>query len=221
MKTSAVPAAAAAILAVSLSSCASSSPRTSVDFSDNYRFAGSLSGVRVDAQLVGDPGRAPFRVVFEIENGREEEIALVPAASLASYNERERTITLSLGAEVPDSYEMIVERVRPGERRRFTATADAGRSGLTNPRLRQAARFVRVRLTYLRQLDGFEIDQADPQRSSIRVTDALLPVWLERNESLFTNVLPFQAVAGGGAGPSAERRGPTGFHPVGPRSPIR
>lgn len=205
--TAAGPLATAAILAVTLNSCASSLPRdASVDFSDNYRFAGSLDGVRVDAQILGQSRGSSFRVVYEIENRREDDIALVPEASLASYSDLERTITLSLGAEVPRE-EMILERIRPGERRRFTTTTRASETTTAHPRIRQAARFVRVKLIYLRQLEGLDLNREDDERSAVRITDSVLPRWLERNASLVTNALPFRSRSGPAA-TGADRRGP-------------
>lgn len=210
MSHNGVSTAATALLAVTLCSCSSASTQSTIDYQDNYRFAGSLSGVRVNAQLIGDTGRLPLSVVYEIENGRDHEIAVVTGVAHASYSEPDRTLVLNVGAEIPESENMLVERIRPGEKRSFTSTAALGSA--PNPRLRQAARFVKVKLIYLRGLAGFNVEEHETGRASIRVTDAAFPHWLEKNESLTTNALPLARAASSGSRAGAEHRYPA-FRP--------
>lgn len=180
---------ATTILASSLLSCSSAGTPAGVDFENQYRFAGTHDGVRVDAQIVGSAARLPFRLVYEVENQRENEIALVPDASIASYDSDNRTITVRLGAEIPESEQMLVARIRPGERRTFNVVAHAAPGG-GGRGLLDAARFVRLQLTYLREVEPFGPVPEGDELERVQVSDTTLPVWLENNERLVTNALP-------------------------------
>lgn len=187
---SSATAASAAILTITLLGCASSGKVPSIDFEDNYRFAGSLSGVRMDAQLLGDASSWPLHLVYEVENARDGDIIVATGSAVMSYDERQRTLTVSLGAEVPAGDEVQVERISPGERKRFTVSASPEVGVPIAPRMRQAARFVKVRLTYLREAGGFALQRSEGSKLVVRVSDATLPRWLEQNESFTTNALP-------------------------------
>ena len=185
---------ATTVLATGLVACTSAGPPAGVDFDDHYRFAGTQAGVRVDAQIVGSASDLPLRLVYEVENHRSEEIAIVTDASMSSYDPLSRTVTVSLGAEVPEGEHVQVTRIRPGERRTFTAIAH--RTGSTTRMgTSGTARFVRLQLTYLRNLTRFEVIAGEGSQANIQVSEAVLPAWLETNERLMTNTLPL----GGGS----------------------
>lgn len=177
---------ATTVFATTLVSCSSAGVPAGVDFENHYRFAGTRQGVRVDAQIVGSAAQLPFRLVYEVENQRTEEIAIVPDASLTSYDHQSRTITVRLGAEIPESEEMLVARIRPGERRRFSVAATPGSAR----GLHRTARFIQVQLTYLREVESFQPLTAEGDLEVVRVGDAVVPRWLEQNERLVTNALP-------------------------------
>lgn len=193
----ALPVLTGSILSLTLLSCTTADAPLTVDLKDAYRFAGTSSGVRVDARIVSAGASGlPFNLVYEVENRRSEPIAIAPGSTVASFDSREGIITVRLGAEIPELDEMIVTTILPGERKRFTAVARAQWAAPADPRLRTAARMVRLKLNFLRGLEGFKVREQDRERYAIAVDDAALPRWLESNESLLTNTLPIGWTAG-------------------------
>ncbi len=76
----------------------------SINMDDPRRTVGREDNVRIDAQLVQDtvsPG-TPIGVAYQIQNLSAAPVAIADKVASATYDQDSRTITLSIGSEVPD-----------------------------------------------------------------------------------------------------------------------
>ena len=80
----------------------------SIDMDDPRRTVGREDNVRIDAQLVQDtvsPGSV-IGIAYQIENLSAAPVAVAAKVASATYDQDTRTITLSIGSEVPDDGKM-------------------------------------------------------------------------------------------------------------------
>src|SRR5687768_200745 len=93
-----------------------------IDMDDPRRAVGRENGVRVDAQILQDtvsPG-TPVGVVFQIQNLSDSQIAVADKLVNASYDADSQTITLGIGAEVPEDGKLPrMVTIEPGEKKLF------------------------------------------------------------------------------------------------------
>lgn len=185
---------AAAAIATFLTTAAQAA---SIDMNDPRRSVGRQDDVRIDAQLVTDtvsPG-SPVGVTWQIQNFTDTAVAVATRVVDASYDEDSRTITLTIGSEVPQDGNMpAMVLVAPGEKKVFRAaatpaiTAAALRTGGGQPR------YVQVKVSILRDLEPFialirsQVPNAKPQQLS----DELFERWFESTETILLNTLPVQ-----------------------------
>jgi hypothetical protein len=172
---------------------------------DPRRTVGREDNVRVDAQLVQDtvsPG-SPIGVTYQIENSSSTPIALADKVSDASYDADSRTITVSIGSEVPSDGRMPhVVTVAPGEKKLFRTgvtlalSAAATRSSLAPPR------YVQIKVSILRNLAPFAQLIARQTGPAQTLPDDLYDRWFESNDTIFLNAVPVHFAA---------RRNPGGF----------
>ena len=199
-------------LALVFTGCAS----TAVDMTEPRRVVGTESSVRVDAQIVGEqvtPG-ARLPITWEITNQRSTAIAIADLIPETSYDAEANTFTVTIGSEVPGNQLLprLIE-IRPGQKQSFSGTATlrviAPPRG-TDPLRPPPASEIRLKVNFLgetepfRQLIGLkENGIADPT-----LADALFPLWLERNEVVYTNSVPMRWVARQNTftGPAPRRR---------------
>lgn len=192
MKSSRVLLAAVAAIAISTTA----SPAARIDMNDPRRALGREDDVRVDAQLVRDtvsPG-SPIGVTYQIQNFTDEPVAIAHRVSDASYDLDSRTITLSIGAEVPvdgNMPEMIT--IAPGEKKVLTAAAipSLGAQAI-RPAARATPRFVQVKVTILRGLQAFKslLERQAQTSAPQELPDELFDRWFENSNSIFLNALP-------------------------------
>lgn len=166
------------------------------------RIVGTESSVRLDAQVSADdvaPG-AQIPIKYEITNQRANPIAVAELLPEMSYDPESHTFTVSIGAEVPGN--VMLPRlvlIEPGEKKSFSTSA---RVVHALPR-RSAGQFelppaaFRLKLNFLGDTEPFraligikEVAVADAQ-----LADVLFPLWLERNEVVYTNTIPMRWVA--------------------------
>lgn len=164
------------------------------------RVVGTQNSVRFDAELVGDEVRSGGHVpiTYAITNQRSESIAVADLIPETSYDPETQTITVGIGSEVPGM--LLLPRllvIAPGEKKTFTTSA---RMALALPRRLDAKPTspvlqLRLKLNFLGDTSGdfqtligiSERSIADP-----KLADALFPLWLERNEVVYTNTVPMR-----------------------------
>src|SRR5439155_25836851 len=74
-----------------------------VDFKDPRRALGREGNVRIDAELAEDTvsANAPINVTYQIENLSNATVAVADKILDATFDLDSRTVTLSIGSEVP------------------------------------------------------------------------------------------------------------------------
>src|SRR6266849_5953386 len=79
-----------------------------VDFKDPRRALGREDDIRVDAQIAQDTvsSSSPISVTYQIENLTSEPIAVADRICDSSFDADTQTITISIGAEVPQGTAM-------------------------------------------------------------------------------------------------------------------
>lgn len=178
-----------------LGGCASTA---TVDMEEPRRVLGTENNVRIDAQIFGEElsESARIPITYDITNQRSETIAIADLIPEASYDPDTQTVTVSIGSEVP-GHEFLPRLITipPGEKRTFDAVARV--SIMTTRTATPTTRFpnaLRLKLNFLGDTSRFEQLIAIPERAlrSPQLAEELFPIWLERNETLFTNALPMR-----------------------------
>jgi hypothetical protein len=140
-------------------------------------------------------------VTYQIQNLGAAPVAVAPKVIAASYDADSRTITLSVGAEVPEDGKMpqVVE-IAPGETKVFRGGAIPALS-LASLRIAHAMPgFVQVKVSILRDVASFSaVNSGQP------LTDAQFDQWFEANDTIFLNTIPVRFSAGSANEQSAER----------------
>lgn len=202
------------VLTFTIALSATAAHAATIDMDDPRRSLGREGDVRIDAQLVRDtvsPG-TPIGYTYQIQNLSAAPVAIAHKVMDASYDEDTRTITLSVGSEVPpdgDMPQMIL--IQPGEKKVLQA---AGTPPMNANALRSTfavvPRYVQVKVAILRDVAPFlELIQTQDGRTKRRLPDALFEKWFECNDSIFLNAVPVQYTRPQHA--DAEQRGARGF----------
>ena len=164
------------------------------------RVVGSERSVRVDAEIradeVGAGGRIP--ITYEITNQRASTIAVADMVPEASYDADSDTITVTIGSEVPG--EMLLPRlisIAPGEKKAFTAVARVAappRTTSPDPRLARPSAALRLKVNFLGDVEPFRelLDIPEKAVADAKRADELFPLWIERNEVVYTGTLPMR-----------------------------
>jgi hypothetical protein len=169
-----------------------------IDMDDPRRALGREGNVRVDAQLLRDfvtPGM-PIGFTYQIENLSTSAVAIAHKVTDASYDEDSRTISVTVGSEVPPDGNMpLVVLIAPGEKKVLHAAATAPVSaGQVKSSLGATPRFVQLKVAILRDLRPFqaliEKQSAQNVRVKQRLTDAQFEQWFDSNDTIFLNTVP-------------------------------
>lgn len=185
----------AATLAVGHASAAA------IDMDDPRRALGSEGAVRVDAQILQEtvsPGSS-IGVTYQIVNGSDSAVAVADRVASASFDSETGTITLAIGAEVPDHGRMpLLTVIKPGETKVFSVGATPPingavvRAGLTPPRQ------VQVKVSILRDLAPFEnLITRSTGAAAPALSDEQFDRWFESNDTIFLNTVPVRFAARG------------------------
>src|SRR5256885_1598109 len=140
-----------ATVALSALLIAAAAQAAKVDMRDPRRAVGREDDVRVDAELAQDSVTAhtTVGVVYQIQNLTQAPIAFADKVSDASFDPETQTITVSLGAEVPDGATMPhLVVIAPGEKKTFRG---GGAVNIVTPNVRApwtpVPRFVQIKVT--------------------------------------------------------------------------
>ena len=171
-----------------------------VDMNEPRRLVGTESSVRVDAEFRAEeirPG-APVTFTYEITNQRTDAIAVADIIPVTTYDSETRTITVNIGTEVPG--QQLLPRlipIAPGEKKTFNGSARMTFAMQTqtsaDPRTRVPAS-LRIKVNFLGDTKPFAELLNIPEKAvaDAKRADELFPVWLERNEAVYTNAIPMR-----------------------------
>ena len=166
-----------------------------VDLEEPRRVLGRESDVRIDAQIFQEKvgTGTSVRLTWEIENLRDEPIAVADMVPSVSYDEIERTLVINLGSEVPgNNLVPRLIRIESGEKRAFDGAAKVNIHLPMPGPMTQYPRLMQVRLSFLSPVGPFEELMGIPEISIAdrALADRLFPQWVEANETIRTNSIP-------------------------------
>jgi hypothetical protein len=187
----------------------------SIDMDDPRRTVGREDDVRIDAQLIQDtvsPGSS-IGIAWQIENLSTTPVAVADKLSDASYDADSRTITVSIGSEVPPAGKMPhLVTVEPGQKKVFRTGVTAALGGAASRSTLAPPRYVQIKVSILRDLVPFAQLIARQTRSEQPMPDELFDRWLDANDTILLNAVPVRFAprrsTGGFAG--ADQRGMSG-----------
>jgi hypothetical protein len=189
-----------------------------VDMRDPRRAVGREDDIRVDAQLAQDSvsSHATLCVTYQVENLTSTPIAIADKVSDASYDPDTQTITVALGAEVPNGATMPhLVVIASGETKTFRG---GGSVNIVTPSVRSpwtpVPRFVQIKVTVLRDVKAFAalIDQQNKTAAAPPLSNDAFDHWVDSVGSVFLNAIPVRwdgNTKNGGV--DAEQAGPGGF----------
>ncbi len=186
------------------------------------RIVGTENSVRVDAQVSAEqvaPG-AFIPITYEITNQRAAAIAVAELIPETTYDPETHMFTVTIGSEVPGN-ELLprLVSIAPGEKKSFSAMARViyvrtPRS--TDSQLGAAPAEFRLKVNFLGDTEPFQelIGIKEVAVANPKLADALFPLWLERNEVVYTNAIPMRwAPRARDSGDALERRPPARRRP--------
>jgi hypothetical protein len=182
---------------------AAAASAAAIDMDDPRRALGREGDVRVDAQIIQEvvsPG-SPIGVTYQIENLTSTPVGIAHRIAAASYDSDTQTITLAIGAEVPQDGRMPhMVMIGPGEKKVLTAGATPALTAAI-VRTGGAPRLVQIKVSILRNTEPFAavIARQDP-RNGIVLSDEQFEKWFESNDTIFLNSVPVRYSPRGGAG---------------------
>lgn len=186
---------------------------TDVDMAEPRRVVGTENAVRVDAQVIGEEVRSGSHIpiTYVITNQRPTPIAIADLIPETTFDEESYTFTVNIGAEIPGN--ALLPRlvtVAPGEKKTFSTKARMQfirKPQSLDPRTHRQAAF-RIKVNFLGDTAPFRqlLDIKENAVADPKLADALFPVWLEKNEVVYTNAIPMKWGAREDAVSPAERR---------------
>lgn len=171
-----------------------------VDMEEPRRIVGTESNVRVDAQIPTENLSYSQRLVirYDITNMRPNPIAVADIVPEATFDPETRMVTIAIGSEVPG--ERLVPRliaIAPGEKKSFTSSTQvtinlppsAGYSPFARP-----PNALRVKVNFLGDTEPFAklLSMTEKAVDDRRLADELFPTWVQKNETVYTNVIPMR-----------------------------
>ncbi|MGA8806766.1 MAG: hypothetical protein WB973_02735 [Thermoanaerobaculia bacterium] len=167
-----------------------------VDFKDPRRALGREDDIRVDAQMLQEtlsPG-SPISVTYQVENLTAAPIAVADKIADATFDADSQTITVSIGAEIPEGTAMPhLTVIAPGQTHAFRIGASA-QVLVANTRTPWAhvPRFVQITVNVLRDLKPFAnlIAQQAKSAAAPPLPNNLFDTWVASVSSVELNALP-------------------------------
>jgi hypothetical protein len=169
-----------------------------VDFKDPRRALGREDDIKVDAEMLQEtlsPGSA-ISVTYQIENLTSAPIAVADKMADATFDPDSQTITVSIGAEIPQGTSMPhLAMIAPGQTRAFRIGASAqvlvpnGRSQWAH-----VPRFVQIVVNVLHDVKPFAklIAQQKESAAAPPLPNDLFDTWVASVSSVELNVLPIR-----------------------------
>jgi hypothetical protein len=191
MKSSSRIAVAAAVLLL----VSSTARAAGVDFKDPRRALGREDDIRVDAQMLQEtlsPGSS-ISVTYQVENLTSAPIAIADKIAGASFDPDSQTITVSIGAEIPEGTSMPhLTTIAPGQTRAFRIGAAAQVLVNSKSPWAHVPRFVQIVVNVLRDLKPFAtlIDLQAKSAAAPPLPNELFDTWVASVSSVELNVLP-------------------------------
>ena len=182
--------------AVALTLVAGAAFAAHVDLKDPRTALGREDNIRVDAQLARDSisSNAPLIVTYQVENLTQSPIALADKVSDTSYDDDSRTITLTLGAEIPTGSAMPhLSVIAPGAKRVFSTGAMVH---ILLPSVRtpwtSVPQFVQIKVNVLRDVQPFAvlIEQQRRSASAPALPNEMFDRWVESTGAVYLNAIP-------------------------------
>jgi len=167
-----------------------------VDFKDPRRALGREGNVRIDAELAEDTvsANAPINVTYQIENLSNATVAVADKILDATFDLDSRTVTLSIGSEVPPGPNMPhLVTINAGEKRVLTGGTLLH---LTMPAIRTpwtaVPRYVQIKVILLRDVAPFArlIEQQNRSAAPVPLPNDMFDHWVENSDSVFLNTIP-------------------------------
>ena len=167
-----------------------------VDFNDPRRALGREGDVRIDAQLAQDTlsPNAPVTVTFQIENLSRSAIAVADKIVDTDFDAEARTVTVSIGAEVPPGKNMPhLVIVNSGEKRTISSGTMLH---IVTPNVRTPwtaiPKYVQIEVTLIRDVTPFVklIELQNKSTVAIPLPNDMFDRWVESSESVVLNAIP-------------------------------
>lgn len=182
------------LLALSLIVPAAQSFAAGVDMNDPRRAARREDDIRIDAQLVHDTvgSGSPVAAKYQIENLTDAPIAVADKVADVSYDPETLTVTLTLGAEIPNGASLPkLVTIAPGEKKTLSGGGSLRVNVAARGPFTTAPRYVQIRVSILRDISAFrDALQRQARNESVRITDELFGRWLDANDSISLNAIP-------------------------------
>ena len=184
-----------------------------VDFKDPRRALGREDDIRVDAEMIQDTvsSSSPICITYQVENLTSSPIAIADKVADASFDPDSQTITMSIGAEIPQGMGMPhLTTIASGQTRTFraAATAQVVIADAHGP-WAHVPRYVQIIVNVLRDLSPFaNLIALQAQSASPPLPNELFDKWAASVSSVELNVLPVRwTQSQGGSTAEARRHG--------------
>lgn len=195
--------------------CASTKP---VDMNEARRVVGTENGVRVDAEVFGDRlmSNMSLALKYDITNQRATPILIADIIPQANYDPDTHTVTVDIGTEIPG--ERFLPRLIPiqsGQKKSFATGVHLVIVASASAPWQPHPNALRLKINFLSDAQPFEKLISIPERAvhDPDLATALFTKWVERNETVVTNVLPMRWMTGSTDEPTPavpQRRGRRG-----------
>jgi hypothetical protein len=169
-----------------------------VDLEEPRRLVGTENGVRVDAQIFGDRLSQSIRIPikYDVTNERPQTIAIADLIPEVNYDPETATVTVNIGSEVPGAeFLPRLIAIPPGGKRSFDTVARVNiLMGNVGTPLTRYPSALRMKINFLSETAPFSslIGISERAVHDPKLADQLFPLWLERNETVYTNSLPMR-----------------------------
>ena len=165
-----------------------------VDFKDPRRALGREDDIRVDAQLAQDTvsSNSPISVTYQIQNLSASPIAIADHVCDSSFDPDTQTITITIGAEIPQGTAMPhLVIIAPGKSRSFRTGAAIHLAVNTQKPWAPLPRYVQITVNVLRDLQPFAaLIEEQSHVPVVPLPNELFDQWVASVSSVPLNSLP-------------------------------